>query len=334
MAATLFPFKYYAVLPESSLTTAIRQKSWDIDKLFPLIKTSKSELKRIRKGIKSGISDAPKLQSAIASLAAEIRTGIKDLKLINFYDSAIFYLYFKLLRHVLELCEKEEAKLMQKTKEALSKEEKLDYKKLEGVRKAKDEIEESIKDYEKAIGGLKVEENELSKVYQRLVKKLGKLRWGAEKQAQEEFSFSKYTFRSMENLNRKIKVEAIKVKALMPQKAFLIKSVQRQANPQDVAQLAELTSEAIKRTGKDVAYSSKLISKFEKETAKLGKSVESIKKELNDKNKISGEMAKNAIKPWDDALKYLKEEVHKDLMGIFRNIFVEYKHIGTRKLAA
>lgn len=333
MLISLYPFRYYAMLPDYTLTTKIREESWKLDKLFPLLKTSKSELKRLIKGTKSNTADIPKIQHSIALSAAEIRTGIKDLKLINFYDSAILYLYFKLLGHILGLCSKEEERLLNEKNKAASKAIKLDNRHFEEIKKAKDEIEKKVRGYGGLIKGLDIAEEKLIEVYQKFVQRLDKLRWVAEKQAQEEFTFSKFTLRSMENLNRKMKVEAMKVKKLVPQKALLMRRIQRQVSHEDVVSLAKLVSEAIERIGKDISYSSKLISQFEDEKDELGAIVENLKKTINKNKKISLETAKGITKPWDDALKYLKEELHRDLMQIFRDIFVEYKYIATRKLA-
>jgi chromosome segregation protein len=335
MVIALFPFKYYAVLPDSTLTTKIREESWKLDKLFPLIKESKKELKKLGKSIKSSPSNILKLQHSIAVLAAEIRTGMKDLKLINFYDSTIFYLYYKLLKHVLDLCKKKRIRLIQKTKEVLSKEIKFKDQKLENIKKEKEGIERNIKDYEKKIKKLDLDEKELVKVYQRLVKKLRKLRWKTEKQAQQEFLFSKFTFRSMENLNRKIKVIAIKVKKTIPQKTLLMRRIQTKVSYEDIIMLSKLTSKAIDNVSKDVLYSSKLVSQMEKELKRLKAIVENLKKaitKLLKNKKISEETAKKITKPWYDAINYVDEQIHKDLMQIFRNIFIEYKYIGTRKL--
>lgn len=333
-----FPFVYYSVLPDSTLTTKIREESWKLDRLFPLLRKSREELKKLMKSIKSNKADILRLKGSIALLAAEIRSGLKDLKLINFYDSAILYLYFKLLQHVFILCRKEEEKLMEEKENALSGEVRLKGK-LEEIRKSKKDVEKKVKAFEKVVNGLDIAKRELAKAYEKLVEELESLRWKAEKRAQKEFSFEELTFRSMENLNRKIKVEALKVKKIIPNKVFLMRKIRRQDKPdaEDAKSLARLVSGAIDRIGKDVSYSSKLISQFQEEMEMLKGIVENLKKTMNkfvEHNRIKEETAKNVIKPWDDAVRYLEKEAHKDLMQVFRNIFVEYKYIGTRQIAA
>ena len=332
MVFALFPFKYYAVLPDSTLTTKIREESWKLDKLFPLIKKTKKELKNLRKSIKSNPSDILKLQHSIALLAAEIRTGLKDLKLINFYDSTILYLHYKLLHHVNDLCKNEHNKLTQKTKEFISKGIKVKDNRLEHIKKAKEKIEKKIKDNEKSINGLAIGKKQLIKAYKKLASQLKRVRWKTEKQAQHEFTFSKVTFfRNLQNLNRKIKVAALKVKKEIPQKSLLISRIRKNISSEDVVMLAKLVSKSIDMISKDVYYSLKLISKFEKEIENLKRYVENLKKTINKlvKNK---ESSKKITKPWDDALKYLEDEANKDLMQIFRNAFVEYKYVGTRQI--
>ena len=332
MVIAFFPFKYYAVLPDSTLTTKIREESWKLDRLFPLLKDSKNELKKLKKSIKSNPGDILRLQHSIALMAAEIRTGMKDLKLINFYDSTILYLYYKLLHHVNSLCKNEHSKLSQKTKEIVSKEIRLKNQKIEDIKKAKSKLEKKIKDNEKSIDGLALGKEELVKAYEKLVSELKKIRWKAEKQAQHEFAFSRISFfRSLQNLNRKVKVAALKVKKEIPQKNNLMGRIRRRISSEDVVMLAKLVSKSIESIGKDVAYSSKLISKFEKEIENLKKDVENLKKAISKLVK-NREIAKKITKPWDDALKYLDDGVNKDLMQVFRNAFVLYKKAGTNQL--
>ncbi len=336
MVIAIFPFKYYYLLPDSTLTTKIREESWKLDEIFPLYRQTKSELKRLRKSIKSNLGDLLKLRHTIVLLATEIKTVFKKLKLINFYDSAILYLYFRLLHHVFRLCEKEEARLIAEKEKALSNNIKIKNQKLEDIKKAKETVDKKIKDYEKVINGLDFAEKELIKAGSHLLNQLRKLRWKAEKRAQHEFSFEELTFRSMENINRKIKVEAIKVKKIIPKKTVLMKGIERQGiKPDDVVSLVKLISESIDRISKDVSYSSKLIAQFQDEMAILKKIVENLKKTIN--NLIKDEerrerIIKNVIKPFDDSIKFVEEEINKDLMQIFRNIFVLYKYIGTRPI--
>ena len=221
---------------------------------------------------------------------------------------------------MLELCKKEESRLR-------------------SIKKAKIQIEEKIKEYEKLIKNFGAAKKSLIEDYEQMVKALEKRRWGLEKQAQHELGLLRITLRSMSNLNRKIKIEAIKVKKyIVPQKKYLIGHIQKgQVNPKDIVMLAKLVSKAIDDVSKDVYYSSKLLSKFQDEVSELKAIVENLKKAMDKyiKNgKIKEENAKTIIKPWDDIVKHLEEEVDKDLMQIFRNIFVEYKYIGTRQLKA
>ncbi len=95
----------------------------------------------------------------------------------------------------------------------------------------------------------------------------------------------------------------------------------------------KLVSKAINKISKDVAYSSKLIFQFEDEIKRLKAIVENLKKTINKLVKKE-EIVKKITKPWDNLIKYLEEQIHRDLMQIFRNIFVEYKYVGTRPLKA
>ena len=332
MPIAFFPFRYYAVLPDSTLTTKIRQKTWNLDNLFPLLNKTKRELDKLRRSLRHNAAYVTKLRHQIGLLAAEIRTGISDLKLINFYDSAILYLYFKLLDQVHRLCKKEIERLTGEEDRALSEENKLKSQKLEDIKKAKNNIEKKIKGYEGTIKGLIIGEKELVSVSAKLLNELRKLRWKAEKQAQHEFSFSKFTLRSISNLNRKIKTEVIKVKKLVPREKEFVQRIKEKPVPIDVSSLAKLVSEAITRIGKDVAYSSKLISKFQLEFKRLKVIVQNLKNTIRNSKGISEETAKSIMEPWGHAVNYVEKEVDKDLMGIFRNIFVEYKEIGTSKL--
>ena len=328
MPIAFFPFKYYSVLPDSTLTTKIRQETWNIDQLFPVFRQTKSDFRELAKRMPDA-AEAAKLQHSIVMLAAEIRTGIKDLKLINFFDSTIIYLYYRLLHHVYGLCKKEEEKLASEERRAIE-----GSQKLEDIAKARKEAGRKIKDCERKIRGLNFGEGELTAAGTKMLNWLKKLRWKAEKQAQEEFSFSKFTLRSMENINRKIKVEAIKVKKMIPKKALLMRRINKgKINPEDVVHLARFVAEAIDRISKDASYSSKLISKFESEFRNLKLIVESLKKSVNKNKKISEEDKKKMFEPWDSAVNYVENEVHKDLMEIFRNIFGEYKYIGTRPIS-
>jgi len=333
-----YPFKILALLSDSTLAIKIREKSWDLDKLFPRLKTEKSELRRLTSSLQSNPGGIPKVSLSIASLAREIRAAFMKLKLINFYDSAILYLYFKSLHHLLDLCKKEESRLAEKIREAISDETSIKEKK-ESIIRLKNDIEKKIREYGELIKRFDAAKKALIKDYEQLVKELRKRRWDLEKQAQHEFTFIRFTLRSMKNINRKIKIEAIKVKKdIVPQENAIMKRVKQGIlEPKDVVLLAKLISEAIGRISKDVYYSSKLISKFEKEIKKLKSIVENLKKTLNklvNNNKITEETAKKIFEPWDNAINYIEKEIHKDLMQVFRNIFVLYKHVGTRLPAA
>lgn len=324
-----FPFGYYAALLRTpTLPIKIREKTWDLDRLFVMMGKSKAMIRQLMRTSKPSIANIQKLKSSIAQLAAEIQRGIRDLKYISFYDSTMFYLYYRLLCHVFELCKREEDRLMGIEKGAESDANR--EKDLKDIKKAKKEIEKRKKAYEKLIKELKIGEKKLIKDYEGLVKKLRRLRWDAEKQAQHEFAWLKLTLRGMKNLNRKIKVEAIKVKAeVVPQEIFFLRRIEKKGqsiNPQDVIKLANLVSEAIGRISKDVIYSFKLISKFENEMKKLKRKVEKLKKKVKN---IKG--TEDLIKPVDNAVKYAEEQINKDLKSIFRNIFVEFKYIATRQ---
>lgn len=334
MTIAFYPVTYYSVLPVSTLTTKIREKNWNLDRLFPLIYQTKKQLERLMMSLKSKADDLPILEfkHKIGLLAAEIRAGIRDLKLINFYDSAILYLYFRLLDQIYSLCKKEIERLTEEEKVALSEKTKLKTQKLDEIRRAKKNIEKRIKEHERIIKGLAIGEKELIGISAQLLSELRKLRWKTEKQAQHEFSFSKFTFRSLSNLNRKIKTEVIKVKKLLPQEKEFVERIKRKPLPEDVSSLAKIAAEAIKRISKDVAYSSKLISKFLREFERLKAIVQSLKKTIRNKRKITQEAAKSMMESWDHAVIYVEKEVDKDLMEIFRNIFVEYKKVGTSEL--
>lgn len=319
MPIATYPFAYYKILPESTLTTKIREQNWDLERLFPLMRKTKSELKEIRRNLKP--ENIGRLQHTIALLAAEIRGGIRDLKLINFCDSALLYLYFRAIQQCLSLCEKEEARLRQE--ESKLAEPKLGVK-AKDIKKAKKVLHDEVKHYENLIHGLAIGEKELRKAAAHLLNKLRKLRWRTEKQAQHEFSLSKITFRSLENLNRKIKVEAMKAKSLIPHRVFLMRRMQKKINSEDIVMLAELVTESIDRVSKDVLYSSKLIADFEDEFNELKAIVEKLKKDVIKLN------MKDITGPWDKVIAFVDKEIDRDLMQIFRNMFVEYGYIGRR----
>ncbi len=339
MAIVTFPFKFYSALPNYTLITKIREQSWKLSKLFPIFINTKLELKRLLHTPKS--DKIGEVSQLIALLAAEIRAGIKILKLINFYDSTILYLYYRLLHHIFNLCKEEEIRLIREKQKSFPKDASINQK-LKDIKKAKEDIENKIKKYEELINGLEVSKKELAKVYEKLVGELEKQRWEAEKQAQYQFRWYELTLRSLENLNRKIKVEALKVKKDFPAKNYLIREIkqgirQGKLEPKHIVSLAKLVSESIDRIGKDVSYSFKLISKFKKEIEKLDRIVENLKKTINkfvkDK-KISEETAKKTMHSWNAMIKYLKGNINKDLMQIFRNIFVLYKKVGINQLKA
>jgi|TARA_Y100000310_G_scaffold337570_1_gene425011 hypothetical protein len=319
------------MLPDSTLTTKIREETWKLKDLYPLLKTTKQELKKLTKEIRSNIHAVVKLYPVISKLATEIRISVKELKFINFYDSTILYLYYKLLNHLLEVCKKEHERLKEESEKALLDETNLKGKK--DLKKIRKDIEKKINEYKKVIRGLDVGENELVKTGAILVNKLRKLKWKTEKQAQHEFSFGKLSFRGIENLTRKIKVGAISVKnEVTSQQIDLMKKVnQGQVDPKDIVTLARLVAEGIEKISDNVAYSAKLISKFENEKKKLHKLVEKLKKMIKKNKEINKKTAKRIMGPWDEAIRYEEREIDKDLMQIFRNIFVEYKYVGTRQ---
>ena len=320
MAVVTFPFKYYSVLPDYTLATRIREDSWKLDKLFPLMEKAESELKRLGKGVKTNIAELPNLYNAIASLSKETMAGIKFLKYIHFYNSALLYLYFRLLHHVHELCRHEHDRLAAELRELRAAQRKLGRHKLRNIRRAGHEVGRKIRKYRKAIRKLSIEESRLIHVSLILLRIFRKLRWKAEKQAQHEFYFSRFTLRGFENLSRKIKVEAIKVKReLIPRKNKLMGRIRKHVASADVHELAKLVSEAIDRIGKDASYSSKLISQFERELNKTKSAVESLKNMLDKlvkRSKISPEAAKKAIKPFESALEYAQKDVDNDLTSV------------------
>ncbi|MDP3766250.1 MAG: hypothetical protein Q8R04_07090, partial [Nanoarchaeota archaeon] len=175
MFIAAFPFKYYKFLPDFALATKIRQKSWNIDKLFPRLKERKAELRGLIKDIKSNLGNILKVRNPIELLSREIREGIKNLKYINFYDSTLLYLYYRLLHHVFDLCKKEEARLKAEMQNALSKE--INPKdKAENVKKAKEDIEKDIKEHKKLIRSFDAAKRSLVDAYESLVRELRKRR--------------------------------------------------------------------------------------------------------------------------------------------------------------
>ncbi|MBI2658324.1 hypothetical protein HYX08_06560 [Candidatus Woesearchaeota archaeon] len=331
MLLSTFPFKYYSVLPDYTLANKVREKSWDLDRIFPLLKKEKSELEKLAKGIKSSPSSILKVRHAIYLLTVEIKLGFKDLKYINFYDSALFYLYFRLLHHIHGLCKKEEEKLMDEAQKEISKEKSPESAK--DIKKQKKELEKSISEHAKLASKLDKAKKIIVKVHEDLAQEMRKRRWDAEKQAQHEFRLLTFTMRSMENINRKIKVEAIKTKnRVVPQKADLMRKIRKKPSPDDIIQLAKLVSEGIDRISKDVYYSSKLISKFEIEMKRLEITVENLKKSVN--KLFKGEKQKEKIREiiftqWDSLIERIEKEIDKDLMQVFNNIFVLHKKIAT-----
>jgi len=334
MVFAIYPFKYYYVLPDYTLANKIREKSWELDRLFPLLKKRKKELKKLLKSIKSSHQDILKVRQAIYALALEIKLGIKDLKFINFYDSALLYLYYRLLRHVSELCKSEEKKLRQEMQKDVSKEKSL--KHAENIKNESKNIERKIKENGESVKSFESAKKRLVEAYEKLVDELRKRKWDTEKQAQHEFTLLLFTLRGMENLNRKIKVEAIKTKnRIAPRKAALMLRIRKKPSPQDVIELAKLVSKAIDRISKDVYYSSKLISKFEKEMKIVKEIVENLKKKINKltkQDKKREAIKKELFDQWGNVIKNTEGEINKDLMQIFRNVFVEYKYVGTRNL--
>ena len=171
MPIAFFPFKYYSVLPDSTLTTKIRQETWNIDQLFPVFRQTMSDFRELAKRIPDA-AEAAKLQHLIAMLAAEIRTGIKDFKLINFFDSTIIYLYYRLLHQVYGLCKKEEERLASEERRAMERKS----QKLEDIAKARKEAGRKIKDCERKIRGLNFGEGELTAAGAKMLNWLRKLR--------------------------------------------------------------------------------------------------------------------------------------------------------------
>ena len=330
MNFAMFPFKSYSLLPDSTLANRIREETWDLESLFPRLEQAKSRLKKLSGKINP--SDIAEIHKAITELGTEIASGFRDLKRINFYDSAIFYFYFKLLHHVLELCKREQARLDEdRQKAAIGFAELKDKEK---IKKAKKEAEKSIRNHSRLIAGFDAAKKALVNDYEALVEELKRRRWDAEKQAQHEFTLMRLTWRGMQNINRKIKVAAIKVKTtIIPRKARLMSSIHGgDIKPEHIAELARLAADAIKLISKDVYYSSMLISKFEGEMESLKRQVNGIKQKIE---QLAGDAHKQAarekiFKPWDEMLNSIQKEVEEELMAVFRNIFVEHKHIAAR----
>jgi hypothetical protein len=333
MLTSTYPFRYYAMFPESTLAIKIREESWFLETLINNIREAKKRIRSYIHGVK--IDNMAELQASIVGLAREIKLGIRKLKFVYYYDSTLLYLYFRMLKHVQTHCKSEEKKL-KKNSNNLPKE--LHDKSKKDLKKARKELAKHIRQNHHLVHGLDIGEKHLISTSTILVNKLRKLRWGSEKQVQGNFTISRLSLLGMGSLNRKIKVEAIKVKRdIMPREHALLSRLSREINPKDVVELASLVSKGIKRTARNAAYTSKLISKFKAELKPLEKTGKKIKgpvKELAKQNNINEESIRKIIDPLNDAIKYAKEQIHNDLMKIFRNMFVEYKYVGTRALKA
>lgn len=328
MVIAAYPYKILSFLNLVTLINRIREKNWKLEALFPLLEETKSRLRRLGGSLSQ--DDLNRIRAEIKALASEVMNGVHDLKLINFYDSAILYLYFKMLHNVSGLCNEAHSRLKAKMKQAKSKPK-------EDLEKAKDDAEEEVRHYQGLVKRLRVSEEELNSAYRSLAKRMEDEKWDAEKLAQHEFNWRHLTMRSMRSLNRKIKVAALMVKRDAPARNYLLDRIKRGAasgeiEPNDVISLAKLAKRAIRRIDADVVYSSKLISKFEDEVEDLKAIVERLKKKIS--RERGEQAAEEAVKPWNDAVAYLETKVHEDLMQIFRNVFVEQKETLKNPLAA
>ena len=82
------------------------------------------------------------------------------------------------------------------------------------------------------------------------------------------------------------------------------------------------------------ALFSKLISKFEREMKILKEIVENLKKKIDisvKEGKKREAIKKGIFDHWNNSIKNIEEEINKDLMHIFRNLFVEHKYVETRR---
>jgi len=318
MMLSRFPFMFFGrLLTIPTLSTKIRQKTWDLDKIIPSMEETKSKIRRLMRTSKPTQEGMQGLKDSLIDLASEIEIGIKDLKYISFYNSALFYLYYRLLIHLHDLCEREEKRLKEENVKASNE-----------FKKAKRDIKSSIRAHERTIRRLKIAEGYIIKDYEGLVKQLNKRRWDAEKQAQQEFHLLHFTFRGLKNLNRKIKVAAIRVKKQFPVQQSILDDIKKRdyenIGPEDIVRLSKIIFDVIKAISKDVVYAFMLISKFEKEMEALKQKVDKLK----NKHGIRVDL----IRECEDRIKQVEEQVKKDLMSIFSDFFVELNYIGKRPI--
>lgn len=319
MLISRFPFMYLGrLLTIPTLSTKIRQKTWDLDNIIPARMKTRSRIRRLVIISKPTQADMQKLKDALIDLASEIRTGVKDLKYISFYNSALFYLYYRLMIQLHNLCESWKIRLREENSKASSK-----------FNKAKNDIKTEMKPHERTIKRLRIAEKYIIRDYEELVKQMNKRRWDAEKQAQHEFRLLEFTWRGFTNLNRKIKVVAIKVKKQFPKQQPILDEIKRKnykdIDPSDIIILSKMIFGVIKNISKDVVYTFKLISKFEKE-------MEALKQEV-DKLKNKHGIKEDLIKECENQIRQVEEQLQKDLKCIFDDFFVGYKYVGTRPLS-
>lgn len=319
MLLSRFPFMFFGrLLTIPTLSTKIRQKTWDLDNLIPAMRKTKSHIRRLMGISKPAQADVQGLKDSLIALASEIEIGIKHLKYISFYNSALFYLYYRLLIHLHDLCEREEKRLREENDKASHE-----------FKKAKKGIKIEVKSHERTIRRLKIAEEYIIRDYEDLVKQLNKRRWDAEKQAQHEFRLLQFTFRGFINLNRKIKVAAIRVKKQFPKQQPILDSIKRKnyknIDSSDIVRLSKIIFDVIKNIGRDVVYAFMLISKFEKEMGALKQKVDKLKSKHGIKEDL--------IKECENKIIEAEQQFEKDLKNIFDDFFVEYKYIGTRPIS-
>lgn len=298
-----------------TLSTKIRQKTWDLDDVIPAMEKAKSHIGRLMSISEPDQADIQGLKDSFIALASEIGKGIKNLKYISFYNSALFYLYYRLLIHLHDLCEREERRLIDENNKA-SRE----------FNKAKKDIKSEIRAHKRTIKKFNIAEKYIIRDYEGLVKQLRKRRWDAEKQAQHEFRLIQFTWRGLANLNKKIKVATIRVKKEYPNQKSILNDIKRKGykniDPNNMIRLSRIIFDATNNISKDVLYAFKLIAKFEKEMEALKQKVDKLKNKHGIKQDL--------IKVCKDRIEQVEEQLQKDLMIIFRNFFAELNFIGKK----
>lgn len=316
MLLSKFPFMFFGrLLTIPTLSTKIRQKTWDLDNVITTMENAKSRIGRLMRISKLAQEDTESLKDSFIALALRIESGVKDLKYISFYNSALFYLHYRLLIHLHDLCLREEGRLRDENNKASR-----------GFSKSKRDIKLKIRAHKRTIKRFKIAESYIIRDYEELVKQLRKRRWDAEKQAQHELRLLRFTWRGLTNLNRKIKVATTRVKKQYPLHQSILNNIKKgnykNIDPNDIVRLSKIIFDATNNISKDVAYAFRLIAKFEKETEALKQKVDKLKNKHGIKEDL--------IKECKNRIRQVEEQVQKDLMIIFKDFFAEYKYIGTR----